>query len=72
MLNKIFDSKDPEKSWKESQSVRELLWTLEALGYADLVRCRLTPRHKGNCATCAATEGWTADDIREWIPEFPL
>ena len=75
MLNKIIEAIDPAKAWKECQDIKPLFWTLWLVKYPSLVSCELSnKRNRGseNCQCCAGINGWTADDVRDWIPEFPL
>lgn len=68
----IFPSKDPAKWWKETDNGKSMFRILDLIGYSSLVPCKVGYSWSGNCAVCASLQGWTADDVREWIPEFPI
>ena len=71
MSYKILFSEDHAKAWKEEWTIQELFWVLNEVEYAVLVRCEVS-NLVYNCVACAIDKSWTASDVREWIPEFPL
>ena len=69
---------DPNKAWQECTRSDWMWWLLVELHTSQNVVPQCTeyfhvtlPRTETECEHCGAYL-WTADDIREWFPDFPF